>query len=347
MIKFGFSHTVSGFYVIFSRLIRLFAVLSSLLLSWPAFADEREDAFVDRMVSEHGFSAEQVSGWLQQAQVRESILAAMVRPAESSTWPEYRARFVQEKRIGGGLSFWQDNAAWLEQADCRYGVTPEYVVAIIGVETFYGRNTGRFPILDALVTLGFHYPPRADYFSGELEQYFLLIREEGKDPLSLKGSYAGAMGLPQFMPTSFRRWAVDFDADGQRDIWSSKADAIGSVANYFKVFGWQSGEPVLLSTAVPDSTVVDSIMTQEFSARLRTLAEWRAMGLSFDAAGMPETAVARLFSLDDGVQRAWYLGLNNFYVITRYNRSVYYAMAVHELAQALRAGAVTRQAQCG
>ncbi len=312
----------------------------------PACADEAEDAFVQRLVEQDGFAAGQVKAWLDAAQVRDSILQTMARPPESRSWPDYRAGFLTEARIRAGVQFWDSNAGWLSVAQCRYGVQPEYIVAILGVETFYGRQTGRYPILDALVTLGFHYPPRAQFFQDELEQFLLLSREEQRDPLVHKGSYAGAMGIPQFMPSSFRRWAVDLNGDGVRDIWNEPADAIGSVANYFKSFGWQTGGEFLLPVTVTPSAELDSLMQEPFTARQHTLAEWRALGVNAGATKLPPETPAWLFSLDEGEQKSWFLGLNNFFVLTRYNRSVYYATTVLQLAEALRKSVVLVDASC-
>lgn len=310
------------------------------------YAGEAEDAFVQRMVEQDGFSADEVRSWLDAAQVRDSILQTMAKPPESRSWPEYRAGFLTESRIRAGVQFWESNAGWLSVAQCRYGVQPEYIVAILGVETFYGRQTGRYPILDALVTLGFHYPPRSQFFQDELEQFLLLSREERMDPLAHKGSYAGAMGIPQFMPSSFRRWAVDLNGDGVRDIWNEPADAIGSVANYFKSFGWQEGGQFLLPVTVTPSDELDRLMQMPFTARQKTLAGWRALGVDPGESALPSDTPAWLFSLDDGTQKNWFLGLNNYFVLTRYNRSVYYATSVLQLAQALRQSVALSETRC-
>ncbi len=311
-----------------------------------AGAQAAEAAFIQRLVEKDGFSADQVRGWLDTAQVRDSILQTMSQPPETRSWPDYRAGFMTEARIRAGVNFWQNNAGWLNLARCEYGVEPQYIVAILGVETFYGRQTGRYPILDALVTLGFHFPPRQQFFQDELEQFLLLAREEHMDPLAHKGSYAGAMGIPQFMPSSYRRWAVDLNRDGVRDIWGEPADAIGSVANYFRSFGWQSGGGFLLPVTVQPSDQLSALMQQPFTERRHTLAEWGALGVDIGATTLPPDTPAWLFSLDDGEQQSWYLGLNNYFVLTRYNRSVYYATTVFQLAQALQQAVVPTVVSC-
>lgn len=213
----------------------------------PAYSSARTEVqqFVQRMEKEHGFEPAAIEGVLEQAQKQQTILDAIARPAEKTlSWGEYRTRFVTDKRIAEGTQFWAEHREALDAAESRYGVPAQYIVAIIGVETSWGRITGRYRVVDALATLAFDYPPRAAFFSAELEQYFLLAREESIDPLSKLGSYAGAMGAPQFMPRSVREFAVDGDGDGKRDLWSSWPDIVSSVAHYLQVHGWKSGEDV-------------------------------------------------------------------------------------------------------
>jgi membrane-bound lytic murein transglycosylase B len=215
----------------------------------------------------------------------------------------------------------------------RYGVAPEYVVAIIGVETSYGRNTGSWRVIDALATLGFDYPPRADFFRRELTQYLLLTREEGFDPGSLKGSYAGAMGYGQFIPSSFRAYAVDFDADGRRDIWNNRVDAIGSVANYFARHGWIGNGPVAVQVTM-DGEPLPELLNASLELD-QTVGGLRARGVRLD--GVPDDAAAELLVMDGPEGTEYWVAFNNYYVITRYNRSRLYALAVHQLAQEIRA----------
>ena len=203
------------------------------------------DAYIEELIQQHDFSRPELEEVLAAAERRQDIIDLMRRPAERRlNWHEYRKIFLDEQRIAGGVEFWQQNQATLERAEKEYGVAPEVIVAIIGVETRYGRVTGRHRVVDALMTLAFDYPPRASFFRKELTQFLLLAREEGKNPTSLTGSYAGAMGFGQFIPSSYRNYAVDFDRDGVRDIWQNRTDAIGSVANYFSRHGWRGAAQV-------------------------------------------------------------------------------------------------------
>jgi membrane-bound lytic murein transglycosylase B len=322
--------------------------LTAVGLYGSVFADytAREDvrAYIHELVAEHGFSEQELLTLFASAERKESIRRAMARPAEKRLkWHEYRAIFLQEPRIRQGLEFWNANAERLTRAESDFGVPPEYVVAIIGVETKYGRVVGSYRVVDALMTLAFDYPEeagrsRADFFRAELTQFLLLAREEGKDPLSLKGSYAGAMGYGQFIPSSYRAYAVDFDADGLRDIWGNEADAIGSVANYFSRHGWRAGEPTVLRVEV-DGPV--AALANESLELNHTVGELRALGLVVD--DVDDSAAAALFRMDQEDHAEYWLGLNNFYVITRYNRSRLYALAVHQLAEAIREARLAEQ----
>ena len=258
----------------------------------------------------------------------------MDRPAEKAKlWYEYRPIFVSERRIREGTEFWVAHRQDLDRASIRSGVAPEYLAAILGVETYYGRLTGNYRVLDALATLAFDYPPRAKFFRDELEQFLLLTRDFKMDPVTLKGSYAGAMGAPQFMPSNYRRYAVDADADGRIDLWSNWSDVCASVGNYLKEHGWNAGEPVLAEASV------DADKAAELDGRKlaldETVGSLQAKGVSFETSMPPETP-AMLIAVDepDGVH--WRVGYNNFYVITRYNHSALYAMAVYDLAVAVR-----------
>jgi membrane-bound lytic murein transglycosylase B len=301
-------------------------------------------SYIEELVADHGFSRVALEEIFSQAAKQDRIIELMSRPAERRlVWHEYRNILVDEPRISQGVRFWEENRQALERAQQVYGVAPEIIVAIIGVETRYGRVTGNFGVVDALSTLAFDYPPRATFFRGQLTEHLLLAREEGKNPLSLKGSYAGAMGYGQFIPSSYRSFAVDFDGDGVRDIWTNKTDAIGSVANYFARHGWrgdaQTVEAVTVTNPSPE-------LLAQANADLRptkTVAHWRSQGVqvSSDQADDRKATLMRMQQPDDA---EYWLGYEDFYVITRYNHSRLYAMAVYQLSQEIlqrRAGEPT------
>lgn len=292
-----------------------------------------------------GFAAEQVRAVLAQARRQDSILEAIARPAERRlTWGEYRRIFVEPRRIEQGVAFWNAHAEALQRAEASYGVPAEIIVAIIGVETRYGRIMGRYRVLDALATLGFDYPKRADFFRGQLIEFMRMTREEQLDPTEPLGSYAGAMGFGQFIPSSFRHYAVDFDGDGKRDIWRNEVDAIGSVAHYFSAHGWKPGAPVR-SNVVMNRPADPSWFNAGLEPQL-TLAEWAERGIATRKDLDPQQPATLMeLTMEDG-EHYWF-GLHNFYVITRYNHSRLYAMAVYELSQAIRAARQAGQAQEG
>ncbi len=312
-------------------------LLSLWLLGLPllAHSESNVDRFVQHMVASQGFDEADLRKLLGKAHKRQDIIDRMSKPAERTlNWESYRKIFLTEKRTRQGVNFWKRNIKALQKAEKEYGVPPQYVVAIIGVETFYGRITGKDKVLDALYTLAFHYPKRSKFFTAELEKFLILTQEEQLDPTLPKGSYAGAMGLGQFMPSSYLAYAVDFDGDGKRDIWNNETDAIGSVANYFARHGWKRDLPVTAALAsVPDNS-------QEYlKAGLKpsfSLGEFRKAGMKV-AEELPDslkTALIKL-ELDDTVE--YWAGLENFYVITRYNHSEMYAMAVHQLGERINA----------
>jgi membrane-bound lytic murein transglycosylase B len=289
---------------------------------------------IDELVAE-GVERTSLVALLNQAQRQESILKAMSRPAEKRlNWGEYRKIFIEQKRIDQGVRFWTENADTLARAEQQFGVPAEVIVAIIGVETRYGRITGSYRVIDALATLGFDYPERGAFFRGQLKEYVQLVQEEQIDPLSLTGSYAGAMGYGQFIPSSYRAYAVDFDGDHKRDIWSNPADAIGSVANYFARHGWKPGE------AVTSNVVINATANPAwFNAGLEpqvTLAEWASRGIN-TRTDLDPAQKATLMQLEMADGNEYRFGLHNFYVITRYNHSRLYGMAVHELSQMIAA----------
>lgn len=298
----------------------------ALDLSQPAVVD-----FVGRMQAEHGVAPDETRAILGSAAVQPKILEAMRRPAEKvKPWHEYRQIFLTEKRIDAGVAFWDEQSERLEAVYEQTGVPPQVVVAILGVETFYGRITGGYRVVDALATLAFEYPPRSRFFTSELEQFLLLTREQGIDPLTATGSYAGAMGGPQFISSSYRAYAVDGSGDGRVDLWDSWPDIISSVANYFAAHGWQRDGPVVEPTPAP----VPAERLSEGLKLDRTVAGLRRAGLTVTG-GEPDAPVM-LFELEGVGGPEYWIGFNNFYVITRYNRSRLYALAVHELAQVLR-----------
>jgi membrane-bound lytic murein transglycosylase B len=312
------------------------ALLSCAALGTTPNYAEREEVqeFIRELAVRHGFREHELRYLFSRVRRAEPVLEAIKPPPpKARSWEEYRANFVNERRIAAGVEFWKKHRRALQRAESRYGVPPEYVIGIIGVETYYGRNTGRWRVVDALTSLAFDYPPRASFFRGELEQYLLLAREQGKDVFSMRGSYAGAIGIPQFMPSSTRRYAVDFDGNGSIDLRRSPVDAIGSVANFLKEHGWQAGGEVLLEARVGGDawrTLADGSVDPKHGQ-----ADLRAAGVEFD--GMPEGVRAVLVELETPDKPSEYrIGLHNFWVLTRYNRSAFYASVVHDLAQALR-----------
>ncbi|TVQ28480.1 MAG: lytic murein transglycosylase B [Wenzhouxiangella sp.] len=315
-------------------MMRFALALLCFLAFVPALAEESHpgaEAFIERVVTEHGLDADEVRTLLAEAQYQQAIIDAITRPAEARPWYRYWPIFLTEARISGGAEFWRANQALLEQVSVEFGIPIEIVVAIVGVETNYGSNTGSFRVLDALATLGFYFPRRADFFARELGHFMVLAGEEGLPLTEVRGSYAGAMGLGQFIPSSYRAYAVDFDGSGRRDLWRSLPDALGSVANYLARHRWQTGAPIVLPVEqVPADLDVTFGMNLSHS-----LADLAAMGIVFDLNGVPEDAVATLVTLENEDGHEHWIGLNNFYVITRYNRSPLYAMAVVQLAEAI------------
>jgi membrane-bound lytic murein transglycosylase B len=303
----------------------------------PARADVA--AFVAELSQKHGFEPEPLAALLAQAQSKPSILQAIAKPAERTLgWDEYRPKFLVERRIERGSEVYSQRQADLERAQAATGVPVDVILGIVGVETFYGENIGKHRVIDALSTLAFDYPPRQAFFRKELEQYLVMAREEGLDPLVPVGSYAGAMGLPQFMPSSFRSYAVDGDADGKRDLWNDWADVFASVGNYLKVHGWRAGEPVL-ATANAANARLDGLDSK--LALTETVGSLRARGLKFETS-LPDSAPAMLVPLRVAGGMEYRVGFTNFYAITRYNRSLMYASAVSDLADAI---AATRNGQ--
>lgn len=288
-------------------------------------------AFVDQLTKQHGFERSFVQDALSQGQTQQSILDAISRPAEKTKpWHEYRDIFITRKRINAGVKFWNEQEMRLCRIADETGVPAEIIAAIVGVETYYGRTTGRYRVLDALTTLGFDYPKRGKFFRGELENLFLLAREEQLDLGEIKGSYAGAMGPPQFIPSSYRNYAVDEDGDGRRDLLNNWDDILASIANYFVAHRWRNGEPIVARGEWNGKKKQPASKNQlKLSATVGTLDK---RGVSIDLP-LAESTPAELISLEGKDQQELWVGFHNFYVITRYNRSVMYALAVHQLGQ--------------
>jgi membrane-bound lytic murein transglycosylase B len=310
----------------------------------PPISEDAYKSFAAEMEQKHQIPAAEVEALLAGTEFRDDIIAAITRPAEGKPWFEYRPIFLKPDRVEGGVKFWQENADLLARISQEYGIPPEIIVAIIGVETRYGQHSGRYRVLDALTTLAFGYPKRAEFFRGELEQFLLLSREESVDPHTALGSYAGAMGKPQFIASSYRQYAVDGDGDGRRDLWQSNADVIASVANYFKVHGWQPGEPITLPTAYDGIKYLQPFVDAGMKPSL-PLSDLVANGVQpLEKGAVKPDTLCSLIQLDMGEQYEYWLGLQNFFVITRYNHSNLYAMAAYQLSQEILAAKLASEA---
>lgn len=297
---------------------------------------QRRSAFLARMVEKHGFDATSLGATLNGIEINDKILETIARPVERVVpWYEYRKIFLSEQRIEAGVEFWRRHSAEVTAASNRYGVAPEMLIAILGIETYFGQRMGNYRVLDALGTLAFAYPPRADFFARELESFLLISRQEGPAMLDAVGSYAGAMGAGQFIPSSFRAYAVDGDGDGRRDLWHDWSDILDSVANYFNQHGWQSGEPAA------DRAELEAAAAGRASARRafqldQTVGALRAAGYRFPSA-LPTSAPAGVVALEgEGGGTEYWVGYRNFRAITRYNGSPKYALAAVELGRAIR-----------
>jgi membrane-bound lytic murein transglycosylase B len=320
---------------------------------------QREDvqAFIAAMQARHGLDAERLTALFEKTRPIASVLKAIAPPADPGirSWAAYRQRFIEPRRIAAGLDFWRRHQATLAKAQALSGVPAEIIVAIIGIETFYGKNLGRYDSFAALATLAFDYPPRADLFRRELEALLLLAQEEGRAPDSYRGSYAGAIGLPQFLPSSIRAYAVDFDKDGRIDLVGSSTDAIGSAANFLKEHGWEAGGPIALKvgaggtasagsaglmgtasagSAAATGTAHAALIAEGILPRRRP-AEMADFGIDIPEAA-PDAPAALIDLVTPAAPTEYWLGYQNFYVITRYNRSSFYAMTVFQFAQTLQ-----------
>ena len=311
----------------------------SILCAAPAQALDLSEypelgAFIDDVSEKHGFSSEALRTVFEQAKLRTDILEAIARPREALPWYEYKKSFLTDRHIKRGVAYWSKHAAIFERVRQQYGVPPEIILAVLGVETQYGRNTGRYRVLDALITLTVGYPRRSDFFRKELEQYLLLTRDLGLDPAQVKGSYAGAIGIPQFVASSYRAYAVDFDGDSRPDLLTSDADAIASVANFLKRHGWEANEPVTDDVQLEGAlyTWIEELGVKPVLS-IRHLIQYGV----FPRSGEDQhDRSAALIVLEGESGPIYRIGYNNFYVITRYNRSKRYAMAVYELAQSIK-----------
>ncbi len=319
-----------------TRFVLMLALLAgpALSIAGPEDRAEAVEAFAADVAKKHDMKQQDVLDILAKARFRHDIIKIMKRPAEGKPWHEYRKIFMTSARAKGGAEFWRDNAALLEKAEKTYGVPPQIITAIIGVETRYGGYIGKHRVLDALSTLAFGYPKRSKFFTGQLEEFLLLAKEEDVDLEASVGSYAGAMGMPQFIPSSYRAYAVDFDGDGKRDLYNSKADIIGSVANYFKRHGWKAGADV---TVKADSGELDTKRYVKAGMKPSlSMKELRKAGIKPQQAVSDDETVS-FIALEQKDGHDHWLGLKNFYVITRYNHSNMYAMAVYQLSQEILA----------
>ena len=328
----------------YSGLHRVSLAAGCVLLSHVATANvtdsdtpnsEALKTFVDKMVTEHGFEPAYIRDSLANANKNQAVLDAISRPWEAKPWYQYRPIFLTDARIEKGVEFWKEHNELLTSIEQKTGVPAHIIVAIIGVETYYGKFKGKYPVLDALYSLAFYYPPRSKFFTQELEQYFLLTREEQLPLTELKGSYAGAMGWGQFISSSYRHYAIDQDADGKRDLLNNPSDAIGSVANYFVRHGWQEGQDVaypLQNTPEDVSKLVSKPLKYSY-----TWQHAKEQGISIEGdVSLSDDTKVKVFEFEQADSREYWLGLPNFYVITRYNHSPLYAMAVYQLSEAIR-----------
>lgn len=323
--------------------IILLSIVSGFLISAQASASvnyaQRADVkqFIDEMVNKHQFDRAYLEKRFASAKRLDNVLESIAKPAEKElTWKQYRPIFVTSKRSSKGKTFMYQHRETLERAEKEFGVPIEIITAIIGVESYYGKHTGKYTVFDSLTTLGFDYPKRSKFFKSELKQFLLLSKEENIDVDDMTGSYAGAMGMPQFISSSYRRYAVDFDGDGKRDLWNSIPDVIGSVANYFSEHGWKKGDSVVHPAVVKNTAVVrkDNALKPYAS-----IDQFKKQGVSIKsdmAKDFDSKQLATLLKLEGNKGDEYWLGLKNFYVITRYNHSELYAMAVFELSEKLK-----------
>jgi membrane-bound lytic murein transglycosylase B len=299
----------------------------------PADVSMRREAFIERMVRSHDFDRGALTEILEASTIQQSALNAISRPAERVVpWFEYREIFLNDDRIEAGARFWIEHEALVTATSERFGVDPHMLLAILGIESLFGERMGSYRVVDALSTLAFAYPPRADFFASELEAFLQIYREEGASVLDALGSYAGAMGAGQFIPSSYRAYAVDADGDGRRDLWQNWDDILASIANYLARHGWQEGEPVAFGASLGQAPGMAPGNRLELDTTIGSL---REQGYRFDASSSPDTDAMLVAVEGSADETAYFIGLQNFYVITRYNRSVKYALAAYELGNAI------------
>ncbi len=308
--------------------------LSLLLISCTSTTNIKDtdsvNAFIEQMAAKHQFDESELNALFETVEIKQDILKRIASPSEGLPWYKYRKIFLTDARIDAGVQFWRDNAPALAAAEKQYGVPPEIIIAIIGVETLFGKNTGNHRVIDALSTLGFAYPPRRKFFLSELENFLLLCRDEHINPADPIGSYAGAMGMPQFMPSSFRTYAVDFDNDHRRDIWHNNSDVIASVANYFAKHHWQKGQAIAVPVTAKYKNY-EPVLNNDLKPDL-SVAELESLNLIISRQ-IPFDSKVKLLSFEQQQQgEELWAALDNFYVITRYNHSPLYAMAVYQLS---------------
>jgi membrane-bound lytic murein transglycosylase B len=320
----------------------LLRILILCLISLPLQAltpfPEHKDVtqFIQHMSKKHAFSTQKLQHLFKKLSPDPKVITLISKPFEEKTWAVYQKWFLSKERVQAGVQFWKEHAATLKRAEQTFGVPAEIIVAILGVETYYGKELGKYPVLQSLATLAFHYPKRAAFFRSELEQFLLLTQEEGIDPSTVMGSYAGAMGKPQFIASSYRHYAIDFAQIGKRDLMHDTVSAIGSVANYFKSHGWKAGQPIVCPGQYLNQPI--GVSPKNNPKPVLTLPEIKAQGIipTHKIKLNAHEHLALLILQGAQGSEPW-LGLHNFYVITRYNHSVNYAMAVYQLSQRIRA----------
>ncbi len=322
---------IKSMFLGFVFLLSIDAYAASAQMNYAQRADVK--SFINEMVDKHGFDKAYLVAKFSNAKRLDNVLESIAKPAERElTWKQYRPIFVTDSRSNKGRKFIKEHQATLKRAEKEYGVPVEIIAAIIGVETYYGKHTGKYTVFDSLTTLGFDYPKRSAFFKSELKQFLLLSKEENIDVDKMTGSYAGAMGMPQFISSSYRHYAVDFDGDGKRDLWNSTEDVIGSVANYFSEHGWKAGAEVTHPVSVKNKSIVRKKNTLKPYV---SVSELEKQGVKSDAL-LDGKQLASLLKFEGKSGDEYWLGLKNFYVITRYNHSELYAMAVFQLSEKLK-----------
>ena len=335
------------------RLHLALSLLAGLLAATASHAAQRyadrpeAQLFIEEMQQKHGFDKDALTFIFRRAEYLPSVIKYISPPKDPvgvRSWQRYRGRFIEPVRIKAGVAFWDRHQDTIRAASEKYGVPEEIIVGIIGVETIYGRNTGNFSAVSALATLAFDYPRRAELFRGELENLLLMAREQHRDPLDYQGSYAGALGLPQFLPSSVRNYAVDFDGDGQIDLLNSPKDAIGSVARYMQMHGWEAGAPVAKLASIGTDADLPPLIANDINPNFDT-ASLASHGVKAADGTEPAGKAAFIELVTPGEDSEYWLGYQNFYVITRYNRSSFYAMSVFQLGEAVKAARAAASAR--